>query len=190
MVNPGVAESFKRMGGDLRSWNLGEAAPMMAARAALGLALVIVAMLALGLPGWGGAAIIGVWLGGVGMVTPDTRTNPSMPLLIGLVGAAGVLLGAIEHPVLLVAGSAAYALTLTFLGSISNAAGVTLTVSGLVFYLSDHLTEHTGVWTAALAVFAGGAVQALVSLLPPRYRWAHDRMLLAEAWRALADEAE
>lgn len=178
------------MGGDLRSWNLGEAAPMMAARAALGLALVIVAMLALGLPGWGGAAIIGVWLGGVGMVTPDTRTNPSMPLLIGLVGAAGVLLGAIEHPVLLVAGSAAYALTLTFLGSISNAAGVTLTVSGLVFYLSDHLTEHTGVWTAALAVFAGGAVQALVSLLPPRYRWAHDRMLLAEAWRALADEAE
>jgi len=190
VVNPGVAESFKRMGGDLRSWNLGEAAPMMAARAALGLALVIVAMLALGLPGWGGAAIIGVWLGGVGMVTPDTRTNPSMPLLIGLVGAAGVLLGAIEHPVLLVAGSAAYALTLTFLGSISNAAGVTLTVSGLVFYLSDHLTEHTGVWTAALAVFAGGAVQALVSLLPPRYRWAHDRMLLAEAWRALADEAE
>jgi hypothetical protein len=68
---------------DLRSWTLGEAAPMLAARAALGLAVVIVAVLALSLPGWGGAAIIGAWLGGVGMVTPDTRTNPSMPLLIG-----------------------------------------------------------------------------------------------------------
>lgn len=190
MINPGVAESFRRVGSDLRSWTVAEAAPALAARAAVGFAVVIVAVLALGMPGWGGAAIIGAWLGGVGMVTPDTRTNPGMPLLIGLVGAAGVLLGAIGQPVLLVAGSAAYALVLTFLGSISHAAGVTLTVSGLVFYLSDHLTEHTAVWAAALAVFAGGAVQALMSLLLPRHRWAHDRALLAEAWRAMAAEAE
>lgn len=178
------------MGRDLRAWSVGEAAPLLAARATAGIAVAIVVVAALGMPGWGGAAVIGAWLGGVGLVTPGTRTEPSMPLLIGLVGAAGVLLGAIEQPLLLVAGSAAYAMVLTFLSSISQATGVTLTVSGLVFYLSDHLTEQTTAWTAALALCAGGAVQALIALFPPRHRWSHDRKFLAEAWRALADEAE
>ncbi|GAB3645488.1 FUSC family protein [Glycomyces tarimensis] len=190
MVNPGVAESVRRVGRDLRSWAPGEAAPVLAVRAASGVAVVMVVAQVLDMPGWGEAAILGAWLGGVGLVNPGVRTEPTVPLLIGLVGAGGVLLGATDHPVPLVAAAAVYAFGLTFVGSISPGAGVTLTVAGVLFFLSDHLTEGTSAGTAAVAVFAAAAVQGLGALLPPRYRWAEDRKILAEAWRALADEAD
>ena len=133
---------------------------------------------------------MGAWLGGVAMLTPGTRTGPSLPLVVGAAGALGVALGAIDHPVLLVAAAALYAFTLTFIGSVSHVAGVTFTVSGIMFFLADHLTAGTGVLLAALAVAAGGAVQAAMSLLPPYYRWAEDRRTLADAWLALAAEAD
>ncbi|GAB3237490.1 hypothetical protein GCM10027447_36630 [Glycomyces halotolerans] len=190
MLNPGVAESLRRVGRDLRSWTAGEAAPILALRAAGGLAAVLIVVHLADAPAWGTAAVMGAWLGGVGLLTPGSRTEPGVPLLIGLAGAGGLLLGSIGHPVLLVAAAALYGLALTFLSSISTATGVTLTVSGLGFFLAEHLTEGTDPWTAAAAVCAGGAVQALTALLPPRYRWAEDRRVLAGAWRALADEAE
>ncbi|WP_035738448.1 FUSC family protein [Glycomyces arizonensis] len=190
MVNPGVAESLRRVGRDLRSWTAGEAAPVLAARAAAGIAAAMLVVQLLGLPAWGESAIIGAWLGGVGLLTPGTRTEPGVPLLIGLSSAGGLLLGSLGHPVLLVAAAAVYALVLTFISSISQATGVMLTVSGIPFFLADDLTEHAAPWAAAAAVCAGAAVQALGALLPPRYRWAHDRGILAGAWLALADEAE
>ncbi len=162
---------------------------MPAVRAACGIAAVMAAVQALDSPGWSIPAIMGAWLGGVGLLTPGTRTEPGVPLLIGLAGAGGLLLGAIDHAVLLVAAAALYGFALTLLGSISLHTGITLTVSGLAFFLSEHLAAHTDPWTAAAAVGAGGAVQALTALLPPRYRWAEDRRILAGAWRALADEA-
>lgn len=163
---------------------------MLAARATAGIAVVMVAVQFLDLPGWSEALVIGTWLGGVGLLTPGTRTEPGMPLLIGLCSAGGILLGAIDHPMLLVAASAAYALALTFVSSISQSVGVTLTLSGISFFLAGHLTEHAVLWAAAAAVCAGTGVQALIALMPPRYRWARDRKLLAEAWRALAVEAD
>ncbi|WP_199042228.1 FUSC family protein [Glycomyces salinus] len=190
MLNPGIAESFRRVGHDLRAWTPGEAAPVLAVRAACGIAVAMVVVQALDVPGWGAAAVIGAWLGGVGLLTPGTRTEPGLPLLIGLVGAGGVALGAIDHPVPLVAAAAVYAAALTFLGSVSNATGVTLTVSGLAFFLASHLVADTDALAAAIAVCGGGAVQALMALLPPRYRWAEDRRILAGAWRSLADDAE
>lgn len=188
--NPGVVESFRRVGDDLRSWTPGEAAPVLAVRAAFGIALAMSPIALLGDPGWGPAAVMGAWLGGVVLLTPGTRTGPVMPLFIGTAGAVGLVLGAIGNPVLLVAAAAAYAFTLTFIGSISHVAGVTLTVSGIVFFLADDLTVDTTVWLAALAVCAGGAVQAAMTLLPPYYRWAEDRRTLADAWLALAAEAD
>lgn len=190
MLNPGVAESFRRVGQDLRSWTPGEAAPVLAVRAACGIAAAMGAVALLGQPTWGQAAIMGAWLGGVAMLTPGTRTGPSLPLVVGAVAAVGVALGSIDHPVILIAAAAAYAFTLTFIGSVTHAAGVTFTVSGIMFFLADHLTAHTGVLFAVLAVAAGGAVQAATALLPPYYRWAEDRRTLADAWLALAAEAD
>lgn len=163
---------------------------MLAVRAACGIAAAMSAVALLGHPSWGQAAIMGAWLGGVAMLTPGTRTGPGLPLVVGAAGALGVALGAIDHPVVLVAAAALYAFTLTFIGSVSHVAGVTFTVSGIMFFLADHLTAGTGVLLAALAVAAGGAVQALMALLPPYYRWAEDRRTLADAWLALAAEAD
>ena len=190
MLNPGVAESFRRVGRDLRSWTWGEAAPVLAVRAACGIAVAMSTVAFLGHPSWGAAAIMGAWLGGVAMLSPGTRTGPTPPILVGTAGALGVVLGAVDNPVILIAAAAAYAFTLTFIGSVTHAAGVTLTVSGIVFFLADHLTAGTSVLFAAFAVAAGGAVQAAMSLLPPYYRWAEDRRTLADAWLALAAEAD
>ncbi|SDD99349.1 FUSC family protein [Glycomyces harbinensis] len=189
MLNPGVAESFRRVGQDLRSWTPGEAAPVLAVRAAFGISVAMSAVALLGHPGWGPAAIMGAWLGGVALLTPGTRTGPSLPIVIGAAGALGLVLGAIDQPIVLVAAAAAYAFILTFIGSVSHVAGVTFTVSGIIFFLADHLTIDTTIGFAALAVCAGGAVQSVMALLPPYYRWAEDRRTLADAWRALADEA-
>jgi uncharacterized membrane protein YccC len=190
VLNPGVAESFRRVGRDLGAWTPGEAAPVLAVRAACGIAAAMSAVALLGHPTWGQAAIMGAWLGGVAMLTPGTRTGPALPLVVGAAGSLGVALGSIDHPVILVAAAAVYAFTLTFIGSVSHVAGVTFTVSGIMFFLADHLTASAGVLYAALAVAAGGAVQAAMSLLPPYYRWAEDRRTLADAWLALAAEAE
>ncbi|SDL38304.1 Uncharacterized membrane protein YccC [Glycomyces sambucus] len=188
--NPGVDESVRRVGDDLRSWTPGEAAPVLAVRAACGIAVVMAAVALLGHPGWGQAASMGAWLGGVALLTPGTRTGPSLPLLVGLAGALGVVLGAVEQPVVLVAAAAAYAFTLTFIGSVTHVAGVTFTVSGIMFFLAEHITTGTTVALAAAAVLAGGVLQALMALLPPYFRWAEDRRTLAEAWLALAAEAD
>ncbi|MDA1360634.1 FUSC family protein [Glycomyces luteolus] len=190
MLNPGVRESLRRVGRDLRSWTPGEAAPVLAVRAAFGIAAAMSAVALSGQPSWGQAAVMGAWLGGVAMLTPGTRTGPSLPLLVGAAGSLGVVLGSIDQPVVLIAAAAAYAFTLTFIGSVTHVAGVTFTVSGIMFFLADHLTAHAGVLVAALAVAAGGAVQALTALLPPYYRWAEDRRALADAWLALAAEAD
>jgi uncharacterized membrane protein YccC len=190
VLNPGVRESFRRVGRDLRSWTPGEAVPVLAVRAAFGIAAAMSAVALLDHPSWGQAAVMGAWLGGVAMLTPGTRTGPSLPLLIGAAGSLGVVLGSIGDPVVLIAAAAAYAFTLTFIGSVTHIAGVTFTVSGIMFFLADHLTAHAGVLIAALAVAAGGAVQALTALLPPYYRWAEDRRTLADAWLALAAEAD
>lgn len=163
---------------------------MLAVRAAFGIAAAMSAVAFLAHPGWGQAAIMGAWLGGVALLTPGTRTGPSLPLLVGAAGALGVVLGAIENPVILIAAAAAYAFTLTFVGSVTHVAGVTFTVSGIMFFLADHLTAGTTALMAAGAVCAGGAVQAAMALLPPYYRWAEDRRTLADAWLALADEAD
>jgi uncharacterized membrane protein YccC len=188
--NPGVDESFRRVGDDLRSWTPGEAAPVLAVRAACGIAVAMAAVALLDHPGWGQAAIMGAWLGGVALLTPGTRTGPSLPLLVGLAGALGVALGAIGNPVVLVLAAAAYAFTLTFIGSVTHVAGVTFTVSGIMFFLAEHITTGTTVLLAATAVLAGGVLQAVMALLPPYFRWAEDRRTLAEAWLALAAEAE
>ncbi|GAA2142340.1 FUSC family protein [Glycomyces algeriensis] len=190
MLNPGVRESFRRVGRDLRSWTPGEAVPVLAVRAAFGIAAAMSAVAFAGHPSWGQAAVMGAWLGGVAMLTPGTRTGPSLPLLVGAAGSLGVVLGSIGDPLILIAAAAAYAFTLTFIGSVTHVAGVTFTVSGIMFFLADHLTAHAGVLLAAVACAAGGAVQALTALLPPYYRWAEDRRTLADAWLALAAEAD
>lgn len=190
MLNPGVRESLRRVGRDLRSWTPGEAVPVLAVRAAFGIAAAMSVVAFTGHPSWGQAAVMGAWLGGVAMLTPGTRTGPLLPLLVGAAGSLGVVLGSIDNPVVLIAAAAAYAFTLTFIGSVTHIAGVTFTVSGIMFFLADHVTAHAGVLWAALAVAAGGAVQALTALLPPYYRWAEDRRALADAWLALAAEAD
>jgi uncharacterized membrane protein YccC len=190
VLNPGVRESLRRVGRDLRSWTPGEAVPVLAVRAAFGIAAAMSVVAFTGHPSWGQAAVMGAWLGGVAMLTPGTRTGPLLPLLVGAAGSLGVVLGSIDNPVVLIAAAAAYAFTLTFIGSVTHIAGVTFTVSGIMFFLADHVTAHAGVLWAALAVAAGGAVQALTALLPPYYRWAEDRRALADAWLALAAEAD
>ncbi|THV27640.1 FUSC family protein [Glycomyces paridis] len=190
MLNPGVAESFRRVGQDLRAWTPGEATPVLAVRAAFGIAVAMSAVALLDHPAWGPAAAMGAWLGGVALLTPGTRTGPALPVLVGAAGALGVLLGAIGNPIVLVAAAAAYAFILTFVGSVTHVAGVTFTVSGVMFFLAEHVTVGTTALIAAAAVLAGGAVQALMALLPPYYRWAEDRRTLADAWLALAAEAD
>jgi uncharacterized membrane protein YccC len=190
VLNPGVRESFRRVGRDLRSWTPGEAVPVLAVRAAFGIAVAMSAVAFFDHPALGPAAVMGAWLGGVALLTPWTRTGPSLPVVVGAAGSLGVVLGSIDQPVILIAAAAAYAFTLTFIGSVTHVAGVTFTVSGIVFFLADHLTAHAGVLYAVIAVAAGGAVQALTALLPPYYRWAEDRRTLADAWLALAAEAD
>jgi len=190
VLNPGVRESFRRVGRDLRSWTPGEAVPVLAVRAAFGIAVAMSAVAFFDHPAWGPAAVMGAWLGGVALLTPGTRTGPSLPVVVGAAGSLGVVLGSIDQPVILIAAAAAYAFTLTFIGSVTHVAGVTFTVSGIVFFLADHLTAEAGVLFAAIAVAAGGAVQALTALLPPYYKWAEDRRTLADAWLALAAEAD
>ncbi|MFC4337316.1 FUSC family protein [Salininema proteolyticum] len=190
MVKAGIRTSGRQVWDNIKLWTPSEVTPFLAAKCGAGIVVAMAVTLVLGTPPWSTALVIGAWLGGVGLVTPTARSTASTPLLIGAVGSLVVMIGAITDPVTLIAASAVFAVAMTYIGTLGPNIGATSITIGVVFFLADQVTVGTTPYTAALAVAAGCAIQALLTFLPPYQRWVTDRAHLAGAWRALADEAE
>ncbi|WP_025273547.1 FUSC family protein [Haloglycomyces albus] len=189
MVKAGIQRSGAQIRDNIKSWTPNEVTPYLAVKCAVGMAVAMGITAALGNPSWSIALMIGAWLGGVGLVTPTARSQASTPLLIGIAGSVVVVLGAITHPLPLLLASAAFAVVMTYVGTIGPNIGATSITVGIVFFLSEQITADTTPFIAALAVAGGCGIQALLTFMPPYQRWTTDRAYLAGAWKALADEA-
>ncbi|QSB04755.1 FUSC family protein [Natronoglycomyces albus] len=175
---------------DLTAWSTREFQPALVARTALGMVIVAASLPLFDGAGWVMAAILGAWVAGMGLLTPGTRTSAGVPLLIGLGAALSLLAGSVEPNWVFIVVTAVYALVLTYISSVSKAVGIIATICGVLFFFADQLTVTATPGQAALAVLAGAGVQAVLTLLPPYFRYADDRKCLSTAWRVLAADAE
>ncbi|MER7730730.1 FUSC family protein [Streptomyces erythrochromogenes] len=167
--------------------------PLVALRAAVGLALVIGASLALLGPGAAASSAFGAFMAAVATFQQSWRPRPALALASGLTLAVstfvGYLVGA-SHTGLFLALLAVW----TFASGMLWAAGPTagIIASGNVAIMLVTVTLPTSVAQAAghaAMIAAGGVVQALLIVLFPVRRWGAQRDALADALAAEADYA-
>ncbi|MFJ4775569.1 FUSC family protein [Streptomyces sp. NPDC088762] len=167
--------------------------PLVALRAAAGLALVIGAGLALLGPGSAASSAFGAFMAAIATFQQSWRPRPVLALASGLTLAVSTFVGYLvgsSHTVLFLALLAAW----TFLASLLWAAGPTagIIASGNVAIMLITVTLPTSVPQAAghaAMIAAGGVVQALLIVLFPVRRWGAQRDALADALAAEADYA-
>ncbi|MFI7357395.1 FUSC family protein [Streptomyces avidinii] len=167
--------------------------PLVALRAAVGLALVIGAGLAFLGPGAAASSAFGAFMAAIATFQQSWRPRPVLALASGLTLAVstfvGYLVGA-SHTGLFLALLAAW----TFVAGLLWAAGPTagIIASGNVAVMLVTVTLPTSVAQAAghaAMIAAGGVVQALMIVLFPIRRWGAQRDALADALAAEADYA-
>ncbi|MFF5423889.1 MULTISPECIES: FUSC family protein [unclassified Streptomyces] len=166
--------------------------PLVAARGALGLALVVGVALALFGPAVAVSSAFGAFQAAIATFQRSWRPRPTLALASGASLAvstfAGYLTGAHTLAFLVLL------LLWTFLAGLAWAAGPTagLIASSNVAMMLVTVTLPTSVATAAghaAVIFAGGVVQALLVVLLPVRRWGPQRDALADALAAEADYA-
>ncbi|WP_228984022.1 FUSC family protein [Streptomyces sp. DH12] len=166
--------------------------PLVALRAAAGLALVVAASLALGGPGMAASSAFGAFQAAMATFQRSWRPRPTLALVSGLSLAVSTFLGYLCAAHL--AAFLALLVVWTFLSGLAWTAGPTagLIASSNVAIMLVTVTLPTSVADAAvhaLVIAAGGLVQAgLIVLLPVR-RWGPQRDALADALAAEADYA-
>ncbi|MFD9301846.1 FUSC family protein [Streptomyces sp. NPDC060048] len=167
--------------------------PLVAVRAAAGLALVIGPSLALLGPGAAASSAFGAYMAAIATFQKSWRPRPALALAAGLTLAVstfvGYLVGSSHIP--------AFMLLLavwTFAAGLMWAAGPTagMIASGNVAIMLVTVTLPSSVPQAAghaAMIAAGGMVQALLIVLFPVRRWGAQRDALADALAAEADYA-
>ncbi|MFH9723860.1 FUSC family protein [Streptomyces sp. NPDC017254] len=166
--------------------------PVVAARAALGLALVVGFSLAVFGPAVAAASAFGAFQAAIATFQRSWRPRPTLALASGASLALstffGYLVGA--HEVFFLA----LLLLWTFLSGLAWAAGPTagMIASSNVAIMLVTVTLPTSVAAAAghaVMIFAGGVVQAVLVVVLPVRRWGAQRDALADALAAEADYA-
>ncbi|MFF8386272.1 FUSC family protein [Streptomyces kanasensis] len=170
----------------------GRLEPLVALRAAAGLALVVAASLALGGPGMAASSAFGAFQAAMATFQRSWRPRPTLALVSGTSLAVSTFAGYLCAAHLV--GFLALLVVWTFLSGLAWRAGPTagLIASSNVAIMLVTVTLPTSVADAAvhaLVIAAGGLVQAgLIVLLPVR-RWGPQRDALADALAAEADYA-
>ncbi|GHB69443.1 fusaric acid resistance protein [Streptomyces cirratus] len=167
--------------------------PLIALRAALGLAIVIGFGLALLGPGAAASSAFGAFTAATASFQRSWRPRPALALVSGLTLAVSTFVGYLvgsRDTLAFLALLAAW----TFLAGLLWAAGPTagIIASGNVAIMLVTVTLPTSVAQAAghaAVIAAGGMVQALLIVLFPVRRWGAQRDALADALAAEADYA-
>ncbi|MFF9013681.1 FUSC family protein [Streptomyces sp. NPDC014870] len=168
--------------------------PLVAARAALGLALVVGATLALFGPGAAISSAFGAFQAAIATFQRSWRPRPTLALASGASLAVSTFLGYVtgagSHPALFLALLAVW----TFVSGLAWAAGPTVGIiaSSNVAMMLVTVTLPTSVAEAAghaAMIAVGGLVQAALVVLLPVRRWGAQRDALADALAAEADYA-
>ncbi|MGW5402362.1 FUSC family protein [Streptomyces sp. NPDC003952] len=167
--------------------------PLIALRAAVGLAIVIGAGLAFLGPGSAASSAFGAYMAAIATFQKSWRPRPVLALAAGLTLAVSTFIG------YLVGSSHTLAFLLllavwSFAAGLMWAAGPTagMIASGNVAIMLVTVTLPTSVPQAAghaAMIAAGGVVQALLIVLFPIRRWGAQRDALADALAAEADYA-
>ncbi|CAM5530049.1 hypothetical protein SAVIM338S_04099 [Streptomyces avidinii] len=167
--------------------------PLIAVRAAVGLALVVGVSLALLGPGAAASSAFGAYMAAIATFQKSWRPRPVLALAAGLTLAVSTFVG------YLVGSSHVLAFMLLlavwcFAAGLMWAAGPTagMIASGNVAIMLVTVTLPTSVPQAAghaALIAAGGVVQALLIVLFPVRRWGAQRDALADALAAEADYA-
>ncbi|MFF8409914.1 FUSC family protein [Streptomyces omiyaensis] len=167
-------------------------APVIAARGALGLALVVGFSLAVFGPAVAAASAFGAFQAAIATFQRSWRPRPTLALASGGSLAVSTFLGYLtgSHTILFLA----LLLLWTFLSGLAWAAGPTagIIASSNVAIMLVTVTLPTSVATAAghaVMIFAGGVVQAALVVLLPVRPWGAQRDALADALAAEADYA-
>ncbi|MET9377656.1 FUSC family protein [Streptomyces sp. NPDC002992] len=168
--------------------------PLVAARAALGLALVVGAALALFGPGVAVSSAFGAFQAAIATFQRSWRPRPTLALASGASLAVSTFLGYVTnagaHPALFLGLLALW----TFLAGLAWTAGPTVGIiaSSNVAMMLVTVTLPTSVAEAAghaAMIAVGGLVQAALVVLLPVRRWGAQRDALADALAAEADYA-
>ncbi|MFI1974342.1 FUSC family protein [Streptomyces wedmorensis] len=166
--------------------------PVIAARAALGLALVVGFSLAFFGPAVAASSAFGAFQAAIATFQRSWRPRPTLALASGASLAVSTFIGYLTgaHEVLFLA----LLLSWTFVSGLAWAAGPTagIIASSNVAIMLVTVTLPTSVATAAghaAMIFAGGVVQAALVVLLPVRRWGAQRDALADALAAEADYA-
>ncbi|MFI8915218.1 FUSC family protein [Streptomyces sp. NPDC053513] len=166
--------------------------PVVAARGALGLALVVGLSLALFGPAVAVSSAFGAFQAAIATFQRSWRPRPTLALASGASLAVSTFLGYLTggHTALFLA----LLLFWTFVSGLAWAAGPTagIIASSNVAIMLVTVTLPTSVATAAghaVMIFAGGVVQAALVVLLPVRRWGAQRDALADALAAEADYA-
>ncbi|MBT2476884.1 FUSC family protein [Streptomyces sp. ISL-94] len=167
--------------------------PLVALRAAAGLAIVIGAGLAFLGPGSAASSAFGAFMAAIATFQKSWRPRPGLALASGLTLAVSTFVGYLvgsSHTTLFLALLALW----TFLASLLWAAGPTagIIASGNVAIMLVTVTLPSSVPQAAghaAMIAAGGVVQALLIALFPVRRWGAQRDALADALAAEGDYA-
>ncbi|MCX4981706.1 FUSC family protein [Streptomyces sp. NBC_00572] len=166
--------------------------PVLAARAALGLALVVGFSLAVFGPAVAVSSAFGAFQAAMATFQRSWRPRPTLALASGASLAVSTFLGYLTgaHEIFFLA----LLLLWTFLAGLAWAAGPTagIIASSNVAIMLVTVTLPTSVAAAAghaAMIFAGGVVQAALVVLLPVRRWGAQRDALADALAAEADYA-
>ncbi|MER7947718.1 FUSC family protein [Streptomyces sp. NPDC096079] len=166
--------------------------PVIAARGALGLALVVGFSLALFGPAVAASSAFGAFQAAIATFQRSWHPRPTLALASGASLAVSTFLGYLTgaHTGLFLA----LLVLWTFLSGLAWAAGPTagIIASSNVAIMLVTVTLPTSVATAAghaAVIFAGGVVQAALVVLLPVRRWGAQRDALADALAAEADYA-
>ncbi|MFF0485742.1 FUSC family protein [Streptomyces sp. NPDC004435] len=167
-------------------------APVIAARGALGLALVVGFSLAVFGPAVAASSAFGAFQAAIATFQRSWRPRPTLALASGGSLAVSTFLGYLTGSHLLL--FLALLLLWTFLSGLAWAAGPTagIIASSNVAIMLVTITLPTSVATAAghaVMIFAGGVVQAALVVLLPVRPWGAQRDALADALAAEADYA-
>ncbi|MER5310012.1 FUSC family protein [Streptomyces sp. NPDC002773] len=166
--------------------------PVVAARAALGLALVVGFSLAVFGPAVAASSAFGAFQAAIATFQRSWRPRPTLALASGASLALSTFFGYLTgaHGALFLA----LLILWTFLSGLAWAAGPTagLIASSNVAMMLVTVTLPTSVATAAghaAMIFAGAVVQAVLIVVLPVRRWGAQRDALADALAAEADYA-
>ncbi|MCX4780144.1 FUSC family protein [Streptomyces sp. NBC_01264] len=167
--------------------------PLLALRAAVGLAIVVGVGLALLGPGAAASSAFGAYMAAVATFQKSWRPRPVLALAAGLTLAVSTFIGYLvgsSHILAFMSLLAVWSFAAGLMWSAGPTAG--MIASGNVAIMLVTVTLPTSVPQAAghaAMIAAGGVVQALLIALFPIRRWGAQRDALADALAAVADYA-